>query len=796
MKKTLKIISIILILIAIAVFFMLQSYKPQYSGEIKLKGLKKEVTVYHDKYGIPHIYAENKDDLYFALGYLHAQERLFQMEMLRRITSGRLSEIIGTKTIETDKYFRTLQINKASELSIKKYFSDKSKPYVKDANNYLRGINDFLMNGKTPIEYQLMGIKKEKFKIVDLFNIAGFMAFSFAEAFKIDPMISKIQNELGNKYLEDIVSSYVPGTERVPLSNNQEIDYSALSKITKTTSELIDNLPVPFFEGSNSWILSQKKTESGGVIFANDTHIGYSQPSVWYEAHLECPNFNLYGNFIAGIPFSLLGHNRNLAWGLTMFENDDVDFYYEELNPNDSTQYKSNNTWKNFKLITETIKVKDSSDVTITVRKTERGSIINDYIKDAGDKPISVFWTFTHIPIETVLAFYELNNSNNIEDVKNAASKISSPGLNIMYGDKLGNIAYWAAGKITKFKDSIFQSDRIQEHEKGDISFYNFKNNPKSVNPSSGFVYSSNNQPDSVNGILYPGYYPSEDRAVRVLEFLKNENKWNVEKTKKMQTDVKSAVMPKTVKEILTNIDISILEKTKNHKKAYDILLKWDGEHQKESKGPVIYNRLLRKILELTMIDELGEEDFDFMTYGHTPERSIPVLLSNNNSVWWNNIKTEKKETRKDIFTAAFDSTIVALNKELGNNTDEWKWENVHTVEYQHFIAKSVKPLRKIFNVGPFNVWGAKQVINQIAYKISKDGKYKSTSGPAMRTIIDFSDVENKSYSIIPTGQSGIFMSKHYSDQAEMYNKGEYRKQMMNKDEIIKESVKLVLKPK
>jgi penicillin amidase len=163
--------------------------------------------------------------------------------------------------------------------------------------------------------------------------------------------------------------------------------------------------------------------------------------------------------------------------------------------------------------------------------------------------------------------------------------------------------------------------------------------------------------------------------------------------------------------------------------------------------------------------------------------------MKNKKSVWWDNINTKnKKETRSDIFSMAFDSTIIALNSELGEDIETWKWGRVHTVEYQHAIAKGVKSLAKVFNVGPFEVWGGRAVLNKISFKLSNDGKYNASSGPAMRTIIDFSDVENKAYSIIPTGQSGVFMSKHYSDQADMYNKGEYRKQMMNKEEIVEKS--------
>lgn len=786
-KKIITILLFLIIIISIAGFFILKSYKPQYSGKLKLPELKKEVKVYFDEYGIPHIYAQNKDDLYYAFGYLHAQERLFQMELLRRIASGRLSEILGEATIETDKYFRTLQVNKTSKDAVKKYFTDENKPFVKDIDNYLKGVNEYLFNGKTPIEYSLMGIEKTKFTREDLFNIAGFMAFSFAEGFKLDPMITKIKNNLGDKYLKDLISSYVPGTERIRLNNDTSINYSELSQISLNTMDIIDNLQVPFFEGSNSWVVSGSRTESGKVLFANDTHMAYSQPVVWYEAHLECPNFNLYGNFIAGVPFSLLGHNRNLSWGLTMFENDDVDFFFEEINPKDSTQYKTQNTWKKFEIIKETIKVKDAEDVTFNIRKTVRGPIINDVMKGAGKIPISLFWTFTHTENKVMQAFFGLNNAKNIDDVKTAVSKIAAPGLNVMYGDKFGNIAYWASAKITKYKDSA-NTSIIQSYKNAPIGFYDFSKNPKLINPNIGYVYSANNQPDSIDGKLYPGYYASEDRAKKIVDYFSKNKMVNVNKIKILQTDVKSDIKPITAKVIISEIKKDVISKTKQHKKAYEILKNWDGNHLTENIAPTIYYRILRKILEFAMIDELGEEDFEFMSHGHTSYRSIPVFIKDKQSIWWDNIKTKKQETRSDIFTMAFDSAIVALKSELGNNVEDWKWSKVHTVEYQHAIGKKVSALRKVFNVGPYSVWGGRSVLNNINFVLSKYGKYKASSGPAMRTIIDFSDVENKAYSVIPTGQSGIFMSKHYSDQAEMYNKGKYRKQMMNKDEIIKKS--------
>ncbi|NPA67246.1 MAG: penicillin acylase family protein [Chlorobi bacterium] len=794
-KKIIKILFVLLIIASLGIFFYLRSLKPQYSGRKVLHGLSKKVDVYFDDYGIPHIYAQNKADLYYAFGWLHAQDRLFQMEILRRIASGRLSEIAGKKTVKYDKFFRMLQADKASEKAVKMLFDNTEKQYVDDAENYLKGVNDFLHNGTTPLEYTLLGIKKEDFTPKDIFNIAAYMAFSFAEGFKYDPFITEIETKLGEDYLKDIVSSYVPGTARIPVGIDSA-DIKLLSGITANVTDLFDETAIPFFRGSNAWVLSGKKTRSGKVIFANDAHIAYSQPSVWYEAYLETPGFSLYGNFIAGIPFALIAHNRDIAWGITMFENDDVNYYFEEINPKDSSEYKTHTGWKKFKFVNETVKIKDAPDLNLKVKITDRGPVVNSVTEGfENEKPISVFWTFTHHPATVIEAFYDLNNAHSLKDVEKAVKLIAAPGLNIMYGDRFGNIAYWEAASLLKYNDSV-KTDRITSWKNAPVSYYDFNFNPKNINPPSGMLYSANNQPDSVNGILYPGYYSPEDRAVRILKLLKDgSNDWTTEKMKKVSTDVTSSKAPEIISEILKNIDKSMLSKSANHKKAFEILKKWNGEHDKNIAAPVIYYRLLRKILELAMQDELGDKDTELMMLGHTPARSLPVLFADNESVWWDNVFTkDKKETRKDIFTAAFDSTVTCLKKELGNDIEDYKWKNVHKVEYRHFIGQASPLLAKIFNVGPFGVWGGREVINNINFALSKNGEYYSYSGPSMRIIIDFADVEN-SVSIIPTGQSGVFMSKHYSDQALMYNKGIFRKQMMNKNEIMKLKDKLVLLP-
>lgn len=783
-KKILFVLALLILILSTTVFFYLRSTTTVYSGEINLLGLKDKVEVYYDDYGIPHVYAQNKEDLYYAFGYIHAQERLFQMEILRRIGSGRLSEILGKEFIKTDKYFRTIGLKETAEKSVENFLRDTTTECYKNVDSYLKGVNQYLKNGKTPIEFTVLGIPKEDFKPVDLYMTGGYISFSFAAGFKLDPIITKVENTLGEKYLVDLGIDYVPGTEKIPVYKKTDIDYSKLSNISSETSEIMKNLPVPYFSGSNSWVISGKRTKSGKVIFANDTHIAFSQPAVWYEAHLETPDYSIYGNFLAGVPFALVGHNRELAWGLTMFENDDVDFFFEETNS--KNQYKENGNWKDLKVINETIKVKDSADFDFEIRKTANGPIINDVI-DVGERMVTLNWTYNKMPSMLMQAFWQLNNSQNIDDARKGASMITAPGLNVMYGDSKGNIAWWASAKITKYKSkintkTITESDSLYDLFQG---YYSIDKNPSSENPFLGLVYSANNQPDSVNGVLYPGYYAPEARARRINYLINKETDWTIEKMKKMQTDVVSMTAVDFVRIILTNIDNKVINKSDLHREAYSKLMEWDGNHLPEMTEPVIYYRLLRKTLELAMNDEISyDKDFEMLISGHFIQKTLQKVLYSKNSVWWDNINTKDiKETRKDIFTNAFDSAVVALKAELDGDINQWKWRKVHSLEHVHLLGNK-KPLDAFFNIGPFAVYGGTETINNLNFHLSKDGYYNVYYGPAMRILIDFADIEN-SISVIPTGQSGNFLSKYYDDQAELYNNGKYRKQMMNKEEIV-----------
>jgi len=504
----------------------------------------------------------------------------------------------------------------------------------------------------------------------------------------------------------------------------------------------------------------------------------------------------MYGNYLAGIPFALLGHNRHTAWGLTMFENDDLDMFREKLNPENSNQIWFKDHWEDLEIVNEKIKVKGGKDVDFQIKISRHGPIMNDVLTLIGDNeaPVAVWWEYTQFKSRLIESLYLMNYSTKIDDVAYAASLIHAPGLNVMYGDTEGNIAWWAAAKLIK-RPAHVHSKLILDGSSGEdefLGFYDFKDNPQSINPPEGFVYSANNQPDTIAGILYPGYYAPQDRAKRITDLLKTKNKWDIEDMKKMVINSVSTLHPEEAKHILKNIDKDKLEG--NSLKAYQILDEWNGDHQLNDIAPTIFYKLLYHVLEKTFLDELGDYDFNKIVSTHLMERTFPPLLENDSSIWWDNVNTDEIEKRTDIFSLAYEQTIDELEKQLGENIDEWKWSKVHILEHVHPIGMS-EPMDKIFNVGPFNVMGGNQVINNIDFNYNGTGIYKATYGPAIRILLDFADIDN-SISVLPTGQSGRIMSKHYDDQTEMYNTGKFRKQMMNRNEIIEKSEgKLVLLP-
>lgn len=780
----------ILLFLAIALFIYGFYLKPKYEGEIQLKNIENETTVYFDEYGVPHIYATTPKDGMVALGYVHAQDRLWQMELMRRIAPGRLSEIFGSVALKNDKFFAGIGIEEASAKAI--LALDTKSPSYQLTMAYLDGINQYLEEGKTPIEYSLLGIKKEKFTIKDVYNIFGYMSFSFAMAQKTDPLLTDIRDKYGMDYLKDFG---LDSPFNNILSKNAKENTQEYSVIAKSIASLLVQSPIPPFVGSNSWVIAPQKTKTGKVIFANDPHIGFSQPGIWYEAHLVTPDYEMYGCYLAGTPFPLLGHNREYAYGLTMFENDDIDFYQEENNPEDASKYKTPIGFDSYETKKLNIKVKDSANVVLNVKVSRHGPVINDLILGLKDKnPIAMSWIYTQQPIRILDAVYQLSHSKNKNDFQKGLPLIAAPGMNVMYGDAKGNVAWWATGKLYKHKEGVNPNFILDGASgKDDIKEYlDFSKNPSEVNPDRKYVCSANNQPEAIDGFLYPGYYLPRDRAQRITQLLELKSDWDKESVGKMIFDNTSIISPEMAKIMISSIDYNSLSNT--GKEAINVLKIWNGANNLKDLAPTVYNKWIYFYLKNTFKDELGEENFKQFLVTHIMKQVIAIQMKNKESLWWDNIVTKNQnETRDQILSQSFKEAISSLEGQLGNSVSSWTWNRVHVIEHEHPLSK-VALLRKFFNVGPFEVSGSNEVINNQMFYYTDEGKYVITGGPSTRRIVDFSDVEN-SWSVIPTGQSGNPLSAHYRDQSKMYNAGKFRKMKLNKGEIVKTSTKLVFIP-
>ena len=597
LKKLFVFLIAILFVAGISGYFYSQSKIPNRSGEIKLNGLTDKVTVLYDHFGIPHITAKNDADLYRAFGYVHAQDRLFQMEMMRRLSQGRLAEVYGDKLVSIDKLFRALGLESYAKEWLTAIESRGNSALLNTLDSYLAGVNDFALNGQSPIEFDLLNFPHHIYTRDDIASIAGYMAFSFAFAIKDDPLVDHIKQKLGEDYLVDLGINYTPGFEQIP------VDPIKSKLLTESVSQTLEQLVgLPLFHGSNSWLISPKRSESGKAIFVNDPHIGYSQPSVWYEAQLKSDNTDIYGHFLALTPMPQLGFNRDIAWGLTMFENDDMDLYAEKINPENHQQYWAIDHWATFKTRTEVIKIKDKKSIQFEVKESRHGPIINSTFEDnlpfpnavsETEQPIALWWAFKNTDNLIMEGFYDLPRVKTVEEAAVVASKIHAPGLNLMFANANGDIAWWASAKLPIRPEHV-NSKMILDGASGKddiLGFYDFKYNPKNINPESGVLYSANNQTADMGNGLVPGYYAPTDRASRITELLATQEIHSVDFMKKMLIDSQS----KTA-QLFQKIALPILNTGKNNfsqieLEALTLYKNWNAEHQPEQQGAAIHNR-------------------------------------------------------------------------------------------------------------------------------------------------------------------------------------------------------------
>ena len=771
MKNILRVFAVMVTMLLSLVYITTQTIAPDYGFDLSSNALAADVEIVFDDMAVPHIYAESEHDALHALGYVHAMERLWQMDLLRRAGGGELSALLGPDMIDNDKYLRTLGMRKTADRTVEQLKGDSENAHIVDAMQaYLDGVNAYIASGELPFEYRLINAKPQPFDLHDVYCATGFMAYSFAIHLKTEPILDWMVNHLDSARIADVYWNE-DGYQRIP---TQARDISGLAS---KVHELDALRPVPQWLGSNAWVLSGDRTASGKVLFCNDAHMAYASPSVWYEAHVVTPELEYYGNHIGGLPFPVIGHTRDHAWGVTMFVNDEIDLFRETI---EGDTYYHNGEWLPLDIRTETLEVAGKAPVTFEVRETHHGPLLED--------DVAMWWTFNQYPENKIhQAFYGFSRESGVERFAEHASLIHAPGLNMMYGDAQGDIGWWACAKLPIYRPGIDTKVAIDGTDPANDpqGWHGFDANPRSVNPASGYVYSANNAPQTSDSVNIPGhYYAGNTRASAIMKALSApKNDWDVAQAQALQLDHHSPVYEANAAMLVAYADEAGVE-------VEPFLREWEGSHLGEEVAPTLYYRWMYRTIQAAMYDEFlqaaGPEDAQdkFVSWHQTivSENAFPKLLANPQSLWWDNVATSEVETASDIVAQALTSAREDLQKALGENSETWKYGRLHTVVHPHAMTDA--PLvGDLLNVGPFELPAAKDALCKYEFKLKEEVNYDVFSGPSMRIGLDFADVAS-SESILPTGQSGNVFSPFYDNQAELYHAGEFRKQRMDRADI------------
>jgi penicillin amidase len=643
------------------------------------------------------------------------------------------------------------------------------------------------------MEFDLLGIPKRPFTAQDAAAVSGYLAYSFAAAFKSEPVMTFIRDQLGPRYLtvfdteghpeggiqslntDKSSSVRVPGsTTPGPALGPQ--DWNGLNRLAEVSRQALTNAGMGEFQGSNAWVIAGRRTQSGKPLLAGDPHIGFSVPATWYEAHLSAPDFDLYGHFQALNPLALLGHNEAFGWSLTMFENDDIDLVTEKTNPANPNQVWDLDHWADLQLKTETIKVKGAADVVLTLRRGPHGPIITDAFQSSlGTTPIAMWWAFLETDNPLMEGLYQLNRADTRDKARAAVQNIDAPGLNILWASAEGDIAWWAAAKLPQRPlgvNPMFILDAAKgEAEKN--GFYNFSFNPQEENPPRGYIVSANQQPGGV--LPVPGYYLLPDRAKRLDDALKDDKrKWTTEQATALQLDVCNGYAARILKTLLPLMDRVATDP--NDRAFMEPLQKWDGCYGPNSVAASLFSQLSYELAKVVFEDELGEVQFQNLLASPALDHALPLLVADLQSPWWDNVKTPQKENAYETIRVAWSNTLKHMEDLYGTSLIDWSWANTHTLTHVHPLSAQ-KPLDRLFNVGPFSVPGGRETPNNLSGRIGT-APWAVTSGPSTRRVIDFG-APGKSLGINPVGQSGVPFDRHYRDQAERFVQGEYARQRL-----------------
>ncbi|MDG0816225.1 penicillin acylase family protein [Bdellovibrio svalbardensis] len=759
LKKILVTTLSILFILSIAVFFFLRRSLAPLDGTMYVKNLSGPIRVLRDEYGIPHIYAQSKTDALRALGYVMASERLFQMEMSRRMTQGTLSEVVGDVALKSDKLYRSLGLRHTMEemLANKMKSGEFDEKMFAEMEAYCDGINQYQSTHPLPYGMTLLRIKPRPFTPIDAYIMTGHMAYSFGVALKNDILMTSLAKNLTPGLFQDLRNDKLQTPLKFADAKTEAL------RILEPMMIATENHFSPYFDGSNSWLIGPQRSQSGKSILANDPHIGFSHPAVWFEAHIHTPTFELYGHYLPMVPFAVLGHSRHHAWGFTMSQTDDMDLYREKVD-HEKKMVMFNKQWQPYRARSETILVKDKPATSFQVIETPHGPLMDEVLEE---KNIALKWAFHTKGNDPITALYKMGEAKTMKDFEEALKPVSAPGLNVMYADPR-NIAWWSVGDYAVKNNP--NSDLILEGSSGDDEYqrlFTWDEKPHLVNPPSGIIVTANSRPTAAPAEMR-GDWQADDRYQTIIGALSEKDLWKSDDFKELQTLNYNSNTPVILEKLLKQLSLNPAEQTK-YGALLEKLRKWDLHSELNSSEASLYHQWNAENMTL-LLSGLNEKERE--AYLNTTHAWVfyKRVLKDENSEWW------QRKSQKNLITEGFKKAVTKW-------TTLPTWGEIHTIEYVHPLGRSF-PLNLIFNLGPYPIPGAYNEINNNKQR-NLGADFKVLAGASTRRIVDFAKPQT-SWGINPIGISEHILSPFYKDEVHMFIKGEYRPQLMDLQDIQK----------
>ena len=757
------ILLLIILLVLVAGYIYLRGSLPQVRGTVELPGLTNTVEVVRDRHAVPHIFAESKKDAYFALGYVHAQDRLWQMEFQRRVGAGRLAEVVGEPALGADKFLRTLGVYRHAEATVPN-LSDEAHSAM---TAYINGVNTFLetRRGPLPPEFLIFGFEPEPWSLPDVLVWGKMMAYNLGGNWNDEVLRARLSTRLDEGQITELFPPY-PGDAPITLPDFRTL-YEQLD---------LDGLwanafhPLPLGTGSNNWVVGGSRTSSGSPLLANDPHLGLQTPSLWYFAHLSAPGLEVIGATLPGTPSVLLGRNDTIAWGFTNTGPDVQDTFVEQVNPDNPDEYLTPDGYEPFETRTELFRVSGGDDVTLEVRETRHGPVISD-VSDSSASAVSegyvlaLSWTALTDDDKTLQAALELNTSKNWDEFVAALQNFDVPQQNIVYADTKGNIGYYAPATvpIRNAGDGLVPVPGWTG-EYDWTGFIPFEDLPHTFNPADAQIMTANHKivPDS-----YPYFLTSQwaepYRANRINELLARSDAHTLESFAQIQGD-QTSLMAQALLPFLLEVE----PQTELGRAVLADLLAWDGTMGRDASAPLVFYTWYQHLLHGVAEDELGQLFDAYESF--RPLFLQDVLSGESETDWCDNVRTSGLEDCTLIISQAFENAVTSLADAYGERPANWRWGEAHAV-YQAHPVLGETPLAPIFNL-TLPRGGDAFTVNAARFDLGGETS-RNDHGPGFRGLYDLDNLDNSLY-IHSTGQSGNPLSKHYRDFFKRWRDVEY----------------------